>query len=298
MNSAAAKHRGNCRVRQSIPLHLDPFHIGRRAIIRTKKHYLLLSHCLELCSPVSFAFFCKIQEVVFLSLIHLFFRPLGPVVSISTASTTNLKLEPHRRNRLRPWALTKVSQLGGLFLFALACFALATSAFGQATIMSGSTTPTTVDGDDGQAVELGVKFKADTGGLIAGLRFYKASANKGTHVGHIWSTSGILLGSATFTSESKSGWQQVNFSSPIPVSANTVYVASYFAPQGHYSENVSYLAKAGIDSPPLHALADGVSGADGVYVYSSKGGFPTTGWSRPTIGWMLCTPHPRRRLRR
>ena len=81
------------------------------------------------------------------------------------------------------------------------------------------------------------------------------------------------------------GWQQVNFSSPIPVSANTVYVASYFAPQGHYSENVSYLAKAGIDSPPLHALADGVSGADGVYVYSSKGGFPTTGWES-TYYWV------------
>jgi hypothetical protein len=167
----------------------------------------------------------------------------------------------------------------------MACFALATSAFGQATIMSASATPTTVDSNDGQAVELGVKFKADTAGFITGLRFYKATANTGTHVGHLWSTSGTLLGSATFTSESKSGWQQVNFSSPIPVSANTVYVASYFAPKGRYSENVSYFAKTGINSPPLHALADGASGADGVYVYSSKGGFPTTGWES-TYYWV------------
>jgi hypothetical protein len=108
------------------------------------------------------------------------------------------------------------------------------------------------------------------------VRFYKASTNTGTHIGHIWSRSGVLLGSATFTSETKSGWQQVNFSKPIPVSANTTYMASYFAPLGHYSANTSFFATKGIDSPPLHALANGVDGPDGVYRYSSSGGFPTS----------------------
>ena len=40
---------------------------------------------------------------------------------------------------------------------------------------------------------------------------------------------------ATFSSESASGWQQVNFSTPVDVFPNTTYVASYFAPEGHYS---------------------------------------------------------------
>ena len=47
--------------------------------------------------------------------------------------------------------------------------------------------------------------------------------------------SGQLLARATFTGETASGWQQVTFSSPVIVNPNTTYVASYFAPAGHYS---------------------------------------------------------------
>ncbi len=42
-------------------------------------------------------------------------------------------------------------------------------------------------------------------GTVSGLRFYKATANTGTHVGSIWSASGERLASATFTSETASG---------------------------------------------------------------------------------------------
>jgi hypothetical protein len=141
--------------------------------------------------------------------------------------------------------------------------------------MSASATPKLVDSNDSNPVELGVKFRADSNGYVTGLRFYKASTNVGTHVGHVWSRAGLLLGSATFTSETGSGWQQVNFSTPIAVSANTTYIASYFAPSGHYSANTNAFATTGIDNAPLHALANGVDGSDGVYLYSSAGGFPT-----------------------
>ena len=53
------------------------------------------------------------------------------------------------------------------------------------SIFAGST-PTTVDGGDGQSVELGVKFRSDVAGTISGIRFYKATANTGTHVGSLW----------------------------------------------------------------------------------------------------------------
>jgi len=166
--------------------------------------------------------------------------------------------------------------------FAVTCFfAFHISAYSQSTIFPSSSTPSLIDSNDAKPVELGLKFKSDTSGLITGIRFYKAAKNTGTHVAHLWSTSGTLLGSATFTSESASGWQQVNFAQPITVSANTIYIASYFAPVGHYSANTAYFSKRGVDNTPLHALADGVSGTNGVYYYSSNprsGGFPSNGY--------------------
>ena len=135
-----------------------------------------------------------------------------------------------------------------------------------------------VDSGDANSVELGVKFRADSDGHITGLRFYKASANVGTHIGNIWTSSGTLLGTATFTNETASGWQQVSFNNPIPVTANTTYIASYFAPVGHYSEDDGYFGSSGVDNPPLHALANGVDGANGVYIYNPSSAFPSNGY--------------------
>ncbi|WP_263357909.1 DUF4082 domain-containing protein [Acidicapsa ligni] len=142
------------------------------------------------------------------------------------------------------------------------------------TIWPSAPTPATTDSNDNSSVEVGVKFTASADAYISGLRFYKALANTGTHIGHIWSASGTLLGSATFTNESNSGWQQVFFSTPIPVAANTTYVASYFAPAGNYSADVAYFSTSGVSTPPLQALANGVNGPNGVYVYATTGSFP------------------------
>ncbi len=142
------------------------------------------------------------------------------------------------------------------------------------TIWPSNPTPTIVDGGDTAAVELGVKFRSDTAGFIIGMRFYKSAANTGTHIGNLWSTPGHQLATATFTSETASGWQQVNFATPVAIQANTVYVASYFAPNGHYSGNLDYFATQGVDTPPLHALMDGVSGANGVFAYGATSAFP------------------------
>jgi hypothetical protein len=159
------------------------------------------------------------------------------------------------------------------------CLELVPSAGAQViTLLNESVKPALVDSNDGHAVELGVKFRSDTSGYITGLRFYKATTNRGVHVGHLWSSSGKLLASATFTGETGSGWQRVGFSAPVAIAANTVYIASYFAPAGHYSADNYYFAKAGVDNPPLHALANGVSGPNGVYLYSSSGGFPSSSY--------------------
>jgi hypothetical protein len=135
-------------------------------------------------------------------------------------------------------------------------------------------TPVTVDHGADAAVELGVKFSADVNGTISGIRFYKASTNTGTHVGNLWTNTGTRLASATFTNETASGWQQVYFASPVSITANTTYVASYHTDVAHYSEDLNYFASAGVDNPPLHALANGIS-PNGVYAYGSVSNFPT-----------------------
>ena len=156
------------------------------------------------------------------------------------------------------------------------------------TIWNPAVGPSTADSSDANSVEVGVLFRSDDDGVITGLRFYKASTNTGTHVGHLWSGSGALLGTATFTGESGSGWQEVQFASPIPVTANTVYVASYFAPSGHYAADSQYFNTAGYDDAPLHALENGVSSGNGVYIYSgTPGAFPTNSFAA-TNYWVVC----------
>ena len=128
---------------------------------------------------------------------------------------------------------------------------------------------------DSAAVELGVKFRSEVAGEITGLRFYKGAGNTGTHTGHLWSAAGSLLAEATFTGETASGWQEVEFTAPVAIDADTTYVASYHAPNGGYAATNNFFAGQGADSPPLHALADGDDGPNGVYRYGAAGVFPT-----------------------
>ncbi|MDA8430935.1 MAG: DUF4082 domain-containing protein [Geobacteraceae bacterium] len=167
--------------------------------------------------------------------------------------------------------LTTVSVLLGL-----SCAApCAASVF---TIWPASSVPAVIDTGPDSAVELGVKFRSDVSGTVTGVRFYKAGTNTGTHTGTLWTNSGTLLATATFSGESASGWQQVDFPAPVTIAANTIYVVSYHTNTGHYSDNLSYFAAAGVDNPPLHALADGVAGYNGVFVYGSGSSFPSQGW--------------------
>ena len=81
-----------------------------------------------------------------------------------------------------------------------------------------------------------------------------------------------MLATATFRGESASGWQSVSFSSPVAISANTTYVASYFAPQGHYAYEQGFF-NASLTTGPLTAPASGTT-PNGVYFYGANGGFP------------------------
>ncbi len=159
--------------------------------------------------------------------------------------------------------------------------------------------PTILSDSDTSAVELGVKFQSDVDGYITGLRFYKSAANTGTHVGNLWTAGGTLLASVTFTNETASGWQEMALPTPVAITANTTYVASYHTNVGRYSADSAYFTSA-YDNPPLRAPSNGESGGNGVYLYGA-GGFPNQTWNATNYwvdvvfqeSWGRTRPRPR-----
>jgi beta-lactam-binding protein with PASTA domain len=135
-----------------------------------------------------------------------------------------------------------------------------------------STTPGPVD-SEAAALEVGIKFTTDSAGTITRLRFYKYSTNTGTHIANLWTGTGTLLATVPFTNETASGWQEATFTTPVQVSANTTYVASYHTTTGHYAATVSGFATA-VDNAPLHAPASG----NGVYAPGASSVFPNQTW--------------------
>jgi hypothetical protein len=72
--------------------------------------------------------------------------------------------------------------------------------------------------------------------------------------------------------------QLANFTTPVAVTANTTYIASYHTNIGHYPDDINYFASPGVNNAPIHALADGVGGSKGVYVYNANPAFPSYTW--------------------
>jgi hypothetical protein len=144
------------------------------------------------------------------------------------------------------------------------------------SIWTATTQPGTITATDSKAVELGMRFRSDVAGNVVGVRFYKGPQNIGTHAGHLWTASGALLGTATFSSETSSGWQQATFSKPLAIQPNTTYIISYYDPAGHYSSDQGFFSRS-INTPPLHAPQDGSYGPNGVFRYGTSG-FPNQSW--------------------
>ena len=118
------------------------------------------------------------------------------------------------------------------------------------SIWSNSYTPSENEYSWG-SYELGVKFTSSDAGEVTGVRFYKQTWMGGyTHVGHLWSSTGTLLATATFTNETPSGWQQVSFSNPVAIAANTVYIVSFSTGGGYFGISIGFFNKGGVSRRP------------------------------------------------
>lgn len=137
-------------------------------------------------------------------------------------------------------------------------------------LWNGAAVPAIVTDSDKAAVELGMRFRTSVDGEIDSLMFYKGASNTGPHPIRVWTSSGEQLFTGTFANETAQGWQKLDLSKPLAISAGVTYTISYHAPKGQYSVSEGYFGQS-VTNGPLTALADG-----GVYKYGAAGGFPTS----------------------
>ena len=141
-------------------------------------------------------------------------------------------------------------------------------------------------------VEVGVKFKSDTlRARSSGVRFYKAAANTGTHTGSLWTAErpAPRAGDVHRRDRDRAGRpsRSPTRSRCMP---DTTYVASYFAPNGHYAATADYFWRAPAPGPHGGAIARRRAAArahatrapttNGVYAYSATSTFPSSAYRR------------------
>ncbi len=144
------------------------------------------------------------------------------------------------------------------------------------SLMSGAATPqltglSTKDGRSGSgpfSYELGVKVTVSQPVQLVAFTFYKDAAETGTHIGHLWSSSGALLAQATFQWETPSGWQRQALASPVTLQPGQTYVISVSV-NSTFVET-QYGLQNQLAGGPLSSVADGANGVFG----ASAGTFP------------------------
>jgi hypothetical protein len=144
------------------------------------------------------------------------------------------------------------------------------------TLWGSGSAPAITDAKDKQSAVLGVQFTSSVFGTVNSLRFYKSKANVGPHVGRVWTSNGTVLATATFEHETASGWQQATLSPPVLITPGTTYIASYYAPSGHYSVTRNELEARSITRGPLIVPRDSPKYANGVFSYGGANTFPNS----------------------
>ena len=145
------------------------------------------------------------------------FNPTSPVSAVGGSATFNLTPTTAGTATISASATGLTS--------ATATLIVSNPSTGSQSLFTAQT-PALASLTDGVPYELGMKFKVARSGSIHAIRYWKASGDTGTHVGRIWSSTGALLASVTFTGESASGWQQQALSNPLSVNPNATYIVS------------------------------------------------------------------------
>jgi hypothetical protein len=120
----------------------------------------------------------------------------------------------------------------------------------------------------GPGVELGVRFTSAQNVNITGIRVYRVSP--GTVTGHLWDgAGGPPLATGTFAGSDTHSWQDLMFSTPVPIQAGHTYVASYHVTDEQYPFQYGFFATSGDTVGPITALSSPDSNGNGVYCYDN-----------------------------
>jgi hypothetical protein len=126
------------------------------------------------------------------------------------------------------------------------------------------------------SVTLGVKFRSSVSGFVKGVRFFSpdnVAIAPGSYTGQLWSTSGTLLASGTFTGVTTNNWQDLVFTTAILITANTTYIASYHTSGNTYVGTPTGFT-TGFTNGSLTAPDNASAGGNGVYAYGATAAFP------------------------
>jgi hypothetical protein len=176
---------------------------------------------------------------------------------------------PARRGRRRASAIALL--IGGLALLV----SLATNvADAQETVsIFGNAVPANAVAADDRAVTLGVKFSSSRAGQISAIRFFRGARSPLGYIANLYTDSGKLLASVRVPTETSPipGWQTAMLPTPVPIAANTIYVAAYYTPNGRYADDRADLA-TGLVRGDLQIPGNSAVGGNGVIHYGL--GFP------------------------
>jgi hypothetical protein len=145
------------------------------------------------------------------------------------------------------------------------------SATGPPQSLFTTQTPAAPNDTDGVPYELGMKFRLARTGQITAIRYWRSPSDSGSHVGRIWSATGVQLASVTFSGGTASGWQQQALATPLRVQANTIYTVSVNV-AAYFPFTDSGLATA-IVNGDISSVADGANG-----VFGNPATFPTNSY--------------------
>jgi hypothetical protein len=188
-----------------------------------------------------------------------------PASFVDAASPAALRQRCRRRRRR---TLLSVLAVPGLLAVGLADTATAVRA-SQSTTLFGSAIPEIPAADDNRAVELGVKVRPDVEGWVTGIRRYVGRVTDNIEVGSLWTAEGELLARSSRSLSQSIGWIDITFAAPIPVTAGTTYVASYFAESGQYPYAEGFFASGPFSNGGLTATGS-------LYDYQAEPSFPTS----------------------
>jgi hypothetical protein len=188
--------------------------------------------------------------------------PVGSTIGTPTASTSTIT-GLVAGNYVFSLKVTDGNALTNTVQYAVAVTAGVTNvgifpsnSFPASTTSNDTPSPNTAGG---QAT--GVRFVSTVAGYVKGIRYYKTAGRTGTNTGQLYTNNGVtLLGSVVFTGESATGWQQMLFTTPVPVQANTQYLASVFNSAGNYVEDNDFYLNHSVTNGTMTAIADGCNG--------------------------------------